>query len=116
MIDSNENINEHVINTVRDIRTEYEVGERPVITEKIRKYRVNRFRIQRRLKNIKSRTSRKLKNYKLLEIQKQVLLRYILSLNEIEYSIRYNYVNKIVNEMFKKNFIEDDYVFTVDYN
>ena len=45
MADSNEDIDEHVANAVRDIRTEYEAGERPVITEKIRKYRVNRFRI-----------------------------------------------------------------------
>ena len=74
MADSNEDIDEHVANAVRDIRTEYEVGERPVITEKAREYRVSRFRIQRRLKNIESRISRKLKNYKLSEVQKQVLL------------------------------------------
>ena len=48
-----------------------------------REYRVNRYRIERRLKNIGPRTNRKSINHKLLEIQKQVLLRYILSLNEI---------------------------------
>ena len=68
MTDSNEDIDERVANVVQDIRTEYEVGEHSVIAEKICKYRVNRFRIQRRLKDIGSRTSRKSKSYKLLEI------------------------------------------------
>ena len=74
MADSNEDIDERVANAVRDIRVEYETGERLVIAEKTREYQVNRFRIQRRLKDIRPRTSRKLKNYKLLKIQKQVLL------------------------------------------
>ena len=74
MADSNEDIDERVTNAVRDIRTEYETRERPIIVEKTRKYRVNRFRIQRRLKNIESRISRKSKNYKLSEIQEQILL------------------------------------------
>ena len=74
MTDSNEDIDERVTNVVRDIRTEYETGKRPVITEKTREYRVNRFRIQRRLKNIEPRTSRKPKNCKLLKIQEQTLL------------------------------------------
>ena len=68
MADSNEDIDERVANAVRDIRTEYETGERLVIAEKAREYRVSRFRIQRRLKDIGPRTSRKPKNYKLLEV------------------------------------------------
>ena len=38
MADSNEDIDEHVVNAVRDIRTEYETGKRPIIVEKIREY------------------------------------------------------------------------------
>ena len=116
MADSNENIDECIANAVRNICTEYETGERPVITKKTRKYRVNRFRIQRRLKNIEPRISRKPKNYKLLKIQEQILLQYILSLDEIEHSIRYDYISKITNKMFKEDFIGNDYIFIISRN
>ena len=68
MTDSDEDIKEYVVNVVRDIRIEHEIGKRFIITEKIQKYRVNKYRIRRRLKNIESRTSRKPINYKLIEI------------------------------------------------
>ena len=76
---------------------------------------MNRYYVQRRLKRVGPRTSRKSTNYKLLETQEQVLLRYILSLNEIGHSIRYDYVNKITNEMFKKDHIKNNSVSVVDY-
>ena len=57
MANSNEDIDEHVINVVRDILTERETGEHSVIAEKTRKYRVNRHRIECRLKDIGPRTS-----------------------------------------------------------
>lgn len=116
MADSNEDIDERVANAVRDIRAEYEAGERPVIAEKAREYRVSRFRIQRRLKGIGPRTSRKPKNYKLSEVQEQALLQYILSLDEIGHSIRYDYVSKVANEMLKEDSIGDDCVPTVGRN
>ena len=68
MTNSNENIDEYVINVVRDILTEREIEKHSVVTEKTREYRVNRHYIERRLKNIRPRTSRKLINYKLSEI------------------------------------------------
>ena len=66
--DSDEDIEEYVANTVRDIRTERETRERLIITEKTQEYRVSKYRIRRRLKDIRPRTSRKSTNYKLTEI------------------------------------------------
>ena len=68
MANSNEDIDEHVANAVRDILTEREAREHSVVAEKTREYRVSRHRIERRLKNIRSRTSRKSTNHKLLEM------------------------------------------------
>ena len=68
MTNSNEDINEYVTNTVRDILTERETKEHSVVTEKTREYRINKYYIERRLKNIESYTNRKLTNYKLLEM------------------------------------------------
>ena len=67
MANSNEDIDEHVANVVRDILAERETGEHSV-AEKAREYRVNRHHIERRLKSIGPRTSRKPTNHKLLEI------------------------------------------------
>ena len=116
MVNSNEDIDERVANAVRDILTECKAGEHSVVAEKTREYRVSRHRIERRLKGIGPRTSRKSTNHKLSEVQEQVLLRYILSLNEIGQSIRYDYINKITNEMFKKDYIGDGPISTVDRN
>ena len=68
MANSNENIDEYVTNVVRDILTERETGEHSVVVEKTREYQVNRYRIERRLKDIGSRTNQKSTNYKLSEI------------------------------------------------
>ncbi len=103
MADSNEDIDERVTNAVRDILAEREAGERSNIAEKAREYRVSRYRIDRRLRGIESRISRKPTNYKLSEVQKQALLRYIFALDEIGHSIRYDSVSRIANEMLKKN-------------
>ena len=70
MADSNEDTDEHVANAVRDILAERETGERSVVAEKTCEYRVTRHRIERRLRDIGPRTSRKPKNYKLSEVQK----------------------------------------------
>ena len=67
MTDSNEDTDEYVTNAVRDILVERETGERSVVIEKMYEYRVTRHRIERRLRDIESRTSRKPKNYKLSE-------------------------------------------------
>ena len=68
MANSNEDIDEHVANAVRDILAEREAGEHSVVAEKTREYRVSRHHIERRLKDIEPRTSRKSTNHKLLEM------------------------------------------------
>ena len=68
MADSNEDIDERVEKAVQEILAERETGEFSIVTQIVREHRVNRYRVQRRLKRIESRTSRKLINYKLLEI------------------------------------------------
>lgn len=105
MADSDEDIEERVANAVRDIRAEREAGERPIIAEKAQEYRVSKYRIRRRLKGIGPRTSRKPTNYKLTEVQERALLQYILSLDEIGQSIRYDYVSKVANDILKEGHI-----------
>ena len=68
MANSNEDIDEHVTNAVRDILAERETGEHSVVAEKTREYRVNRHYIERRLKNIRPYINRKPTNHKLLEM------------------------------------------------
>ena len=64
---------------------------------------MNRFRILRRLRGIGPRTNKKPKNNRLSEVQEQAFLRYILSLDEIGHSIRYDQINKVTNNMFRTN-------------
>ena len=115
MADSNEDIDERVEKAVQEILAEREAGEFPVVAQIAREHRVSRYRVQRRLKGVGPRTSRKPTNYKLSETQEQVLLRYILSLDEIGHSIRYDYVSKITNKMFKKDHIKNNSTSVVDH-
>ena len=101
MADSYEDIEARVELAVQDILTAREEGEHLTIAEKAQEYDVSRFRISRRLRGIRPRTNKKPKNNRLSEVQEQVLLRYILSLNEIRHSIRYDQINKITNNMFR---------------
>jgi Zn-dependent peptidase ImmA (M78 family) len=103
MTDSDEDINERVERAVEAILAERKTGEPSNVAEKAREYRVSRYRIQRRLKGIGPRTSRKPVNKRLSEVQKRALLQYILTLDEIGQSIRYDYVSSIVNSMLKKD-------------
>ena len=68
MINSDEDIDEYVEKTVNDILIKREIEKHINITEPVRKYRVNKFRVYRRLKRIEPRTNRKPTNYKLLKI------------------------------------------------
>ena len=81
---SNEDTDDLVDRAVREIRTEEEEGERLNVVTKTRELNVHRDRIYRQLKNIKNYIDRKLTNYKLFIIQKDSLIRYIFSLNEID--------------------------------
>ena len=47
MADSDEDIEEHVANAVRDIRAERETGECPIIAEKVQEYQVSKYHIRR---------------------------------------------------------------------
>ena len=114
MTNSDEDIDERVEKAVDDILAEREAGEHTNIAETAREYRVSKFRVYRRLKGIGPRTNRKPTNYKLSEVQEQALLEYILSLDEIGHSIRYDYVSKIVNEILKEDHKGNDSVSTVD--
>ena len=69
MADSNEDIDECVEKAVQEILTERETGEFSVVVQIVQEHRVNRYRVQRRLKGVGSRTSQKPTNYKLSEIQ-----------------------------------------------
>ena len=68
MTNSDEDIDECVEKTVNDILAEREVGECTNIAETVYEYRVNKFRVYRRLKRIGSRTNRKPTNYKLSKV------------------------------------------------
>ena len=103
MADSYEDIEARIELAVQDILTVREKGEHLTITEKVQEYDVNRFHISRRLRGIGSRTNKKSKNNRLLEMQEQVFLRYILSLNEIGHSMYYDQINKVVNNIFRVN-------------
>ena len=70
MINSDEDIDECVEKTVNDILAERKTGKHTNITETTHEYRVNKFRVYRRLKRIGPRTNRKPTNYKLSEMQK----------------------------------------------
>jgi Zn-dependent peptidase ImmA (M78 family) len=102
MPDSDEDIDERVEKAVEEILAEREAGDPSNVAEKAREYRVSKFRVYRRLKRIGPRTSRKPVNSKLLEIQKHALLQYILSLDEIRHSIRYDYISSIANSTLKE--------------
>ncbi|KAF7510480.1 hypothetical protein GJ744_006326 [Endocarpon pusillum] len=116
MADSNEDIDERVEKAVQDILAEREAGEHPVIAQKAREYRVSKYRIQRRLKGVGPRTSRILTNYKLLEVQEEALLQYILTCDEIGQSMRYDFISKVANDMLEKNHIGDGPILTVGRN
>ena len=94
---SNEDTDDLVDKTVREIRTEEEKGERPNVTAKVRELGVHRDRIYQRLKDIESYIDRKPTNHKLSIIQKDSLIRYVLSLNEIGHSVRYDQISNVTN-------------------
>ena len=87
---SNEEIDDLIDRTVQEIRAVREEGERSTITIKVRELDIHKDRIHRRLKSIGSRIDRKTVNPKFSVVQETSLIRYILSLNEIGYSVRYD--------------------------
>ena len=94
---SNEDTDDLVDRAVREIRAEEEEGERPNVAAKARELGVHRDRIYRRLKGIGSYIGRKPTNRKLSAIQEDSLIRYILSLDEIGHSVRYDQISNVAN-------------------
>ena len=104
MSNSDADIDDLVVKDVRELLSKQKNGERLNVTAKTRELRVHKNRLYRRIKNIRPRTVRKFINYKLLVIQEISFLRYILSLDKIRYSIRYHYINNIINIILIKNY------------
>ena len=105
MSNSDENIDDLVDKAVREILVERENGERPNVLTKTRELSIHKDRIYRRLKGVGPRTTRKPVNCKLLTVQETSLLRYILSLDEIGHSVRYDQINNIANVILAEDHI-----------
>jgi Tc5 transposase DNA-binding domain len=97
MPDSNADIDELVARGVRELREEHEEGERFNVAAKARELGVHKDRLRRRLKAVGPRTTRKAANPKLSAVQEASLLRYILSLDEIGHSVRYDQISRVAN-------------------
>ena len=100
---SNGEIDDLVDKAVREIRVARKKREHSSVVEKARELGIHKDRIHRRLKDVGSCTDRKPVNYKLSVIQEVSLVRYILFLNEISYSVRYNQINSIINIILFQN-------------
>ena len=107
---SNEDTDDLVDRVVREIRTEEEEGERSNVVAKVRKLNVYKDRIYQRLKDIESYIDRKSTNYKFFTIQKNFFIRYILSLNEIDYFVRYNQISNNKYYSFLESYYHCFYV------
>ena len=114
MVDSD--LDERAQKAAEEIVREREAGECPVIAEKAREWRVNKNRVQRRLKGIGPRTSRRPVNRKLSTIQEAVLLNWILALDEIGLSIRIDQINSSANVILQEDHFEEDSAPIVGHN
>ena len=84
---SNGEIDDLIDKAVREIRTIRKKRERSTVVEKACELGIHKDRIYRRLKGIESCIGRKPVNCKLSVIQETSLIRYILSLDEINYFV-----------------------------
>ena len=114
MSNSDENIDDLVDKTVREILAERENGERLNVLVKVHELSIHKDRIYRRLKDVEPRTTRKPVNYKLSTVQEASLLRYILSLDEMRHSVRYDQINNITNVILIKDHITTVPAFSID--
>jgi Tc5 transposase DNA-binding domain len=97
MPDLQADIDELVAKGVRELLSEDEAGERPNVAVKARELGVPKDRLYRRLKGVGPRTTRKAARPKLSAIQEASLMRYILSLDEIGHSVRYDQISSVAN-------------------
>ena len=89
---------------VREIRVTREEGKRSTVVVKVYELSIHKDRIHRRLRNIETLIDRKPVDRQLSIVQNISLIRYILSLNKIDYSVRYNQINNITNIILFQNY------------
>jgi hypothetical protein len=70
--------------------------------------------LYRRLKSVGPRTTRKAARPKLSAIQEASLIRYILSLDEIGHSVRYNQISSVVNAILAADYTDSDSAPSID--
>ena len=116
MPNSNADIDDLVAKGVRELLTEHKDGERLNVAAKARELGVYKDRLYRRIKGVGSRTTRKPVNHKLSAVQEASLLRYILSLDEIGHTIRYDQINSITNTILVEDHTNNDSVSSVDHH
>jgi hypothetical protein len=80
-----------------------DAGERVVVAVVARAYKVARQRIDRRLKGVGPRTTKKPVNYKLSEVQEAALIQYIRTLDEIGMGIRQEQLVGTANSILKQD-------------
>jgi hypothetical protein len=88
MVNSDEDLDELAHRAAKEILRERSAGERVSVAATAREYKVDRFRVFRRLKGIGGRSSRKPVNSKLSAIQKASLWQYMRTMNEIRLTVR----------------------------
>jgi hypothetical protein len=81
--------------------------------KKAKEFKVNKYRVYRRLKGIGPRSSQKPVNSKLSEVQEETLIQYILCLDEIGQLICYNYISNVANDILKEDYQQDNSTSTV---
>ena len=113
---SNEEIDDLVDRAVREIRAAREEGERSTVVAKVRELGIHKDRIHQRLKDIGSHIGRKTVNSKLSTVQETSLIRYILSLDEISHSVRYNQISNIINIILLENHTINTSTFFINSN
>ena len=102
---SNEDIDDLVDRAVREIRAAREKGKRSTVVTKARELDIHKDRIHRRLKSIGILIDRKPVGRKFSVIQETSFIRYILSLDEIGHSVRYDQISNAVNVILLQDHI-----------
>jgi tagatose-1,6-bisphosphate aldolase len=104
---SNRVLDELAERAAAEIWEKRDAGERVVVAVVAHAYGVDRQRVCRRLKGVGARTSKKLVNYRLSELQEATLIQYIQTLDEIGIGIRQEQLVSIANSILKQDYTSD---------
>jgi len=104
---SNRDLDELADRAAEEVCERRDAGEIVFVTKVARAYRVDRKRVNRRLKGVGGRTSRKAVNYKLSEIQESALIQYIRNLDGIGTGVRQEQVVSTANSILRQDYIDD---------